>query len=561
MLDIVECVPNFSEGRDLQVIQQITAAIEAVEGVKLLSVEPGAATNRTVVTFIGNKKSVVAAAFAAIAKAAELIDMRQHHGEHPRLGATDVCPLVPVQGVTVEECIQLAHELARRVGEELHIPVYLYEQAAQRPERRNLADIRAGEYEGLPAKLQEPLWQPDYGPATFNAKTGATVIGVRDFLIAYNVNLNTRDRKLANEIAMLIREKGRAKRDENGIIIRNEHGEPIYEPGIFKATKAVGWYIEEYQMAQVSINLTNYKVAPLHAVFEEIRRLADERGLRVTGSEIVGLVPREAMLMAGRYFLKKQGKSTGVPEKELVRIAVQSLGLNEVAPFDPRKKIIEYQIQEFAKPLVDLSLRDFADELSTDSPAPGGGSVAALAGTLAAALTAMVANLTHGKKGYERHFKHMDVVAGQAQQLKDDLLRAIDHDTAAFNAVMNCFRLPKKTPEEQAQRQAALQSATIQAAKVPLEVMQQVAELLDLIAVVARYGNINSVSDAGVAALAAETAIQGAYLNVKINLKSLTSTPEVEQMLQTAAQLSQGATRRVKSILRQVERRMNGSAA
>jgi glutamate formiminotransferase/formiminotetrahydrofolate cyclodeaminase len=557
MLDIVECVPNFSEGRDPQVIQQISAAIAAVEGVKLLSVEPGAATNRTVVTFIGNKKAIVTAAFAAIAKAAELIDMRQHHGEHPRLGATDVCPLIPVQGVTEEECVQLAHELARRVGEELHIPVYLYEKAAQRPERRNLADIRAGEYEGLPAKLQDPLWQPDYGPVTFNAKTGATVIGVRDFLIAYNVNLNTRDRKLAHEIALLIREKGRAKRDENGAILRNEQGEPLYEPGIFKATKAVGWYIEEYQMAQVSINLTNYRVAPLHAVFEEVRRLAEERGLRVTGSEIVGLVPLEAMLMAGRYFLAKQGKSTGVPEKELVRIAVQSLGLNEVTPFDPLKKIIEYQIQEFAKPLVNLSLRDFADELSTDSPAPGGGSVAALAGTLAAALTAMVANLTHGKKGYERHYKRMNAVAEQAQYLKDSLLRAVDRDTAAFNAVMNCFRLPKKTPEEQANRQAALQAATIQAAAVPLEVMQNVAKLLDLIAIVARYGNINSVSDAGVAALAAETAIQGAYLNVKINLKNLEATPEVEQMLYTAAQISQSVKRRVKGILRQVERRMN----
>lgn len=556
MLDIIECVPNFSEGRNQQVINQITAAIESVEGVKLLSVEPGAATNRTVVTFIGRKRAVVEAAFAAIARAAELIDMRKHQGEHPRIGATDVCPLVPVQGVTEEECIQLAHELARRVGAELNIPVYLYEKAAQLPERRNLADIRAGEYEGLPTKLQDPRWQPDYGPDVFNPQSGATVIGVRDFLIAYNVNLNTRDRKLANEIAFQIREKGRAKRDAAGAIIRDQNGEPLYEPGLCKATKAVGWYIDEYKMAQVSINLTNYKVTPPHVVFETISQLAQERGLRVTGSEIVGLVPLEALLMAGRYYLERQGKPVGVPEQELVRVAVQSLGLNEVAPFDPRKKIIEYQIKEFDKPLVEMDLRAFVDELSTESPAPGGGSVAALAAALAAALTAMVANLTYGKKDYERYNQRMNAVGSQAQKLKDELLRAIDRDTAAFNAVMACYRLPKKTPAEQAQRQAALQTATFDAAVVPWEVMQMVEQVLDLIAVVARYGNVNSVSDAGVAALAAETALRGAYLNVKINLRSLEASPQVEDLARNAEALIKRTGRRVKSLLRTVERRM-----
>lgn len=556
MLDIIECVPNFSEGRDLQVINQIAGAIQAVEGVKLLSVEPGAATNRTVMTFIGNKEAVVAAAFAGIAKAAELIDMRKHHGEHPRIGATDVCPLIPVRGVGEEECIALSHALARRVGEELAIPVYLYEKSAQKPERKNLADIRAGEYEGLEAKLKDPAWQPDYGPATFNPKAGATVIGARDFLIAYNVNLNTRDRKIANEIALTIREKGRARRDVNGAIIRDAHGEPIYEPGIFKATRAVGWYIDEYKMAQVSINLSNYKITPPHEVFDEICRLATERGLRVTGSEIVGLVPLEAMLMAGRHYLQRQGKSTGVPEKELVRIAIHSLGLNEIAPFDPAKKIVEYQIQEFDKPLVEMNMRDFVDELSTDSPAPGGGSVAALCGALAAALTAMVANLTHGKKGYERYYQRMDGIASDAQNLKDQLLRAIDRDTAAFNAVMACYRLPKKTPEELARREEALQKATYQATIVPLEVMRLVYQILDLTEAVAKYGNVNSISDAGVAALTAEAAMKGAYLNVMINLRSLKDEAAANEIKQEAERISGILTRQVRRILRLVERKI-----
>ncbi len=556
MLDIIECVPNFSEGRDLQVINQIAAAIQAVEGVKLLSVEPGAATNRTVMTFIGNKEAVIAAAYAGIAKAAELIDMRKHHGEHPRIGATDVCPLVPVRGVGEEECIALSHALARRVGEELAIPVYLYEKSAQKPERKNLADIRAGEYEGLEAKLKDPAWQPDYGPATFNPKAGATVIGVRDFLIAYNVNLNTRDRKIANEIALTIREKGRARRDENGAIIRDAHGEPIYEPGIFKATRAVGWYIDEYKMAQVSINLTNYKITPPHEVFEEICRLVTEHGLRVTGSEIVGLVPLEAMLMAGRHYLQRQGKSTGVPEKELVRVAIQSLGLNEIAPFDPAKKIVEYQIQEFDKPLVDMSVHDFVDELSTDSPAPGGGSVAALCGALAAALTAMVANLTHGKKGYERYYQRMDSIARDAQDLKDQLLRAIDRDTAAFNAVMACYRLPKKTPEELAYRTEALQKATYQATIVPLEVMRLVNKILDLTEAVAKHGNVNSISDAGVAALTAEAAMKGAYLNVLINLRSLKGEVAATEIKQEAERISSMLTRQVRRILRLIDRKI-----
>ncbi|MCK4689276.1 MAG: glutamate formimidoyltransferase, partial [Candidatus Marinimicrobia bacterium] len=458
--EIIECVPNFSEGRDLNVIKAITNAIESVGEVKLLDVDPGADTNRTVVTFIGTRKGILEGAFAGIAKAAEVIDMRKHTGAHARLGATDVCPLVPISGISEEGCIELSHELAKRVAEELKIPIYLYEKSAQSPDRENLANIRSGEYEGLAEKLKDPHWAPDYGGAVFNAKSGATVIGVREFLIAYNVNLNTSDRKSAHDIALTIREKGRLKRDKKGKIIRDKNGIALRQPGTLKSTKAVGWYIDEYKMAQVSINLTNYKITSTHEVFEEIRRIAIKKGMRVTGSEVVGLIPKEAMLMAGRYYLRTQGKSEGVPESELIRVAIQSMSLNDVSPFDPAKKIIEYQFKEFEKPLIDMTVRDFAGELSTDSPAPGGGSVSALCGSLAASLTAMVANLTHGKKGYERQFKKMNDLAIEAQHLKDELLRFVDLDTAAFNKVMDSFRLPKKTEEEKAGRAQAIQDAT-----------------------------------------------------------------------------------------------------
>jgi len=556
MAVIIECVPNFSEGRDQNVIRAITAAIAKVEGVKLLDIDPGADTNRTVVTFVGNRKSVIEGALAGIAKAAELIDMRRHTGAHPRLGATDVCPLVPVSGISVAECIALSQQLAKRVAEELHIPVYLYEKSAQKPERVDLANIRAGEYEGLAQKLCDPHWQPDYGSTDFNAKSGATVIGVREFLIAYNVNLNTRDRKLANDIALTIREKGRMKRAKNGEIVRDATGEPLYEPGLFKNIKAVGWYIDEYKMAQVSINLTDYKVTPPHVVFEAIRRIAAAKGLRVTGSELVGLIPKEALLMAGRFYLKQQGRSEGAPENELIRLAVHSLGLNEIAPFDPAKKIIEGRFPEFEKPLIGQTVGDFVDELSTDSPAPGGGSVAALCGALAAGLTAMVANLTHGKKGYEKHFKRMNELAGKAQELKAELLLLVDRDTVAFNVVMDGFRLPKKTEAEKTARDAAIKAATKNATLAPFNVMQTSLKVLELTDTVSRYGNVNSLSDAGVAALAAATAIDGARLNVLINLPGTGDEKFAAEMRQSAVEISQKARRLSHNIIRRVEQKI-----
>ncbi|NOY78965.1 MAG: glutamate formimidoyltransferase, partial [Calditrichaeota bacterium] len=424
MQKIVECVPNFSEGRDPSVIEAIAEAIRSTEGAMLLDVDPGKATNRTVYTLIGSPEAVVEAAFRAVKKASELIDMQKQKGEHPRIGAADVVPFVPVSGVTMEECVQLAHELGKRVGESLKIPVYLYEEAATRPERKNLAEIRKGEYEGLPEKLKDPNWKPDYGPAEFNPRSGATIIGAREFLIAYNINLNTRDRKLAQEIALNLRESGRAKRDETGAIIRNPDGTAVKIPGRLKAVKGVGWYIEEYGIAQVSYNLTNYKITPPHVVFEESQKEAEKLGLRVTGSELVGLIPLDALKQAGRYFLEKQGKTGGVPEEEIIHIAVKSLGLDELAPFDPKQKVIEYRFQERFGPLAKRTVWEFANELSMDSPTPGGGSTAALAGALAASLVSMVANLTYGNKKYRENWDAVKPLALRAQELKDALLKA-----------------------------------------------------------------------------------------------------------------------------------------
>ncbi|MFQ6092211.1 MAG: glutamate formimidoyltransferase [bacterium] len=545
MAKLVECVPNFSEGRDKSVIDAIAGAIRSVNDVKLLDVDPGEDTNRTVVTFIGSPEGVVEAAFQAIKKAAELIDMSQHRGAHARLGATDVCPFVPVSGVTMEDCVALANELGQRVGEELSIPVYLYEEAAREPDRKNLATIRQGEYEGLPEKMADPHWKPDFGPAAFNPRSGATVIGAREFLIAYNVNLNTRDRRLAHDIALTIREAGRAKRDGAGKIIRDEKGKAVKIPGKLRACKAVGWYIDEYRLAQISINLVNYKVTPPHVAFEAIREEARVRGLRVTGSELVGLIPKEAMLMAGRYYLQRQGKSAGVPEEELIRVAAHSLGLAEVSPFDPRQKIIEYQFEAEPEVLVRRSVREFVDEVSTDSPAPGGGSVAALIGALAAALSSMVANLTHGKREYEGVRDLMEEAACRAQHHKDLLLRSVDTDTAAFNRVMEAYGLPKRTEEERAGRLSAIEAATKEAAGVPLTVMGTALEVLMLAKEVAEQGNLNSVSDAGVSALAAKAAIDGAALNVQINLGSIEDREfvsrcqkEVQRIVRTAAPLA-----------------------
>jgi len=518
---IVECVPNFSEGRDKDKINAIVREIEAVPGVKLLDVDPGESTNRTVVTFIGEPEAVKEAAFKAIRKAAEVLDMRTHKGAHSRIGAMDVCPFVPVSGVTMEDCVRLAHELGGRVAGELGIPVYLYEEAAQKPDRRNLANIRAGEYEGLSEKLKDPNWAPDYGDPVFNPKSGATVIGAREFLIAYNINLNTRDRRLAHEIALNLRESGRVKKDKDGTIVRDSLGHSVKVPGRFRDVKAVGWYIEDYGVAQISINFTNYRRSPVHAVFDETVKQAEKLGLRVTGSELVGLIPKEALLMAGRHYLEKQGKTAGVPEEEIIRMAVLSLGLNDVSRFDPDKKIIERQFKEAGKTLVSLDLRAFADEVSMDSPAPGGGSVAALCGALSAALSSMVANLTYGKKGYEGSGEDMKRVAIRAQELKDELLRAVDLDTRAFNKVIEAFRLPKGTEDQNREREAAVEDASKEAALVPLGVLAAAAELIELAEAVARKGNRNSVSDAGVAGLTAQAAGEGAYYNVRINLPGI----------------------------------------
>lgn len=513
-MKLVECVPNFSEGRDKKIIDAIAAEIKKVNGAYLLDVDPGEATNRTVVTFVGSPDAVVEAAFQAIKKAKELIDMSKHHGAHARMGATDVCPFVPVSGVTIEDCVKLANDLGKRVGEELNIPIYLYEYAATKPDRKNLATVRKGEYEGLSEKLRDPGWKPDYGPAEFNAKSGATVIGCREFLIAYNVNLNTKDRRLAQEVAFNIRERGRAKRDEQGNIIRDENGKAIKIPGIFKEVKAVGWFIEEYGMAQVSINLTNYKVSPPHLVYDECCRQADKLGLRVTGSELVGLIPLEAMVVAGRYYLEKQGKSPGVPEEELIECAVRSLGLDQLYPFEPEKKIIEYTVFEKTK-FEKQQLREFVNELSIDSPTPGGGSVAALLGGLASALGSMVASLSY------RDDKEMGKKGIALQGLKDEFLKDIENDAQSFDAVIAAMRTKAKTDEAKEQKAKAIRDAYIGAAEVPLGVMARAVEILKVLDYIAERGLQASISDVGVAGRAALACGEGAYLNVLINLKEV----------------------------------------
>jgi glutamate formiminotransferase/formiminotetrahydrofolate cyclodeaminase len=513
MKKIVECVPNFSEGRDMAIIDQISAEIKKVSEVELLDVDPGKDTNRTVVTFAGSPAGVEEAAFQAIKKAAELIDMSKHSGAHPRLGATDVCPFVPVAGVTMAECVEIAKKLGRRVGEELAIPVYLYEEAASCEEMRNLAYIREGEYEALAEKLKKKEFKPDFGKAVFNKKAGATVIGAREFLIAYNVNLNTRNIKLAKEIANRMREKGRTVKNP-------ETGAKEMIPGTLKAVRAVGWYIAEYQMAQISVNLLNYNITPLHRVFEEAERLAAEFGVRVTGSELVGLIPLEAVLQAGRHYLRKQGGSLGVDEKKLVRTAVQSLGLAEISPFKPEHKIIEYRFRKIG-PLASMNLVDFCAELASDSPAPGGGSIAALNGALSAGLSAMVGNLTYGKKGYEEVRNEMEIVAEKAQPLKDFFIEAIDKDTEAFNCLMAAFALPKKTDEEKKIRQDAIDEATKGATLIPFGVLEKSLAAAELALAVARKGNRNSLSDAGVAGLTAAVCAEGALYNVLINTQEM----------------------------------------
>jgi glutamate formiminotransferase/formiminotetrahydrofolate cyclodeaminase len=556
---LVECVPNFSEGRNPAVTDAIAAVITDTEGAWLLDVDPGKATNRTVVTFVADYDRAVEAAFRAIAKAAELIDMRKHQGEHARMGATDVCPFVPVRGVSMDDCVALARALGERVGKELEIPVYLYEYAATREERRNLATIRAGEYEALADKLKDPRWKPDFGPARFNAKSGATVIGARKFLIAYNVNLNTRDARKANDVALEIREAGRNERGPDGKFVRDERGEPVKRPGRLQACKAVGWYIDEYERAQISINLTDFDVTPPHLAFDTVCEEAEKRGLRVTGSELVGLIPLEAMLQAGRHYLERAGSSAGVPEAHVVEAAIQSLGLRELSAFDPVQKIIEYRVAE-ATPLADMRVCDFADLTSTDAPAPGGGSVAALMGAMAGALAAMVANLTVGKKPYQEAEEEMKAVAVDAQRMKDACLRAIDADTRAFDAVMAAMRMPRGSDEEAAARDAAVQAATQRATDVPLGVLRTCRDALAPIAAVAERGNRNSLSDAGVAALCARAGAHGAYLNVLINLPGVSDADYVASTRAEASRIMEETAARASEIIERVTSALSRAA-
>jgi len=514
MKQLIECVPNFSEGKDLNIIRQITDAIESVEGVKLLNVDPGKATNRTVVTLVGEPDAVIEAAFRGIKKASELIDMSKHSGEHPRMGATDVCPLIPISGISMEETIPYAHKLAERVGKELNIPVYLYESAQKDPKRKNLSVIRAGEYEGFFKKISEPQWKPDFGPAVFPAKTGATVIGARDFLVAYNVNLNTTSVRRANSVAFDVRENGRK--------IKNEKGEDVIQPGACKSVKAIGWFIEEYGVAQVSMNLTNISITPVHIAFDECVSSAHKRGMRVTGSELVGLMPLKALTDAGKYFLEKQNRSSGVSEQELMRIAVKSMGLDELGPFKAEERVIEYLLQDSgSQRLVSMSLKAFADETASESPAPGGGSIAAYLGALGISLGTMVANLSSHKKGWDERWNEFSLWAEKGQKLKAELIALVDEDTSAFNGIMNAFGLPKSSEEEKAARSLAIEDATKNAINVPLKVMKASFSSFEIIKAMAKEGNPNSVSDTGVGALCARSAVIGAFLNVRINASGL----------------------------------------
>ena len=549
MTPIIECVPNFSEGRDLQIIQGITKEIESVQGARLLNVDPGKATNRTVVTFVGSPESVVEAAFLAIKKAGELIDMRMHEGEHPRMGATDVCPLIPVSGITMEETVLWAKKLAERVGTELEIPVYLYENAQPKKERSNLSVIRAGEYEGFSEKIKGSQWKPDYGPAVFDEKRGATVIGARDFLVAYNVNLNTTSVRRANSVAFDVREAGRTKREGdpvNGEIVRDASGQPVMTPGSLKSVKAIGWFIKEYGIAQISMNLTNLNVTPLHIAFDEVCRKAEARGLRVTGSELVGLIPLQSLLDAGKYFLKKQQRSAGVSEQELIRIAMLSMGLNELSPFKPEERIIEYMLKDPAdEPLIHLSLREFADETASESPAPGGGSVAAYMGALGAGLAAMVANLTAQKKEWSLFGDW----AEKASRYKQELLALVDADTKAFEGIMEARNLPKSTAAEKAVRALSMQGATVNAIEVPYRVMQVAFSSMEVIEAMAKDGNPNSKSDAGVGALCARSAVWGAWLNICINATGSESDKQIADILSDGKKILSQTIQKEKEIL------------
>jgi glutamate formiminotransferase len=560
MQKLIECVPNFSEGRDTYVIRQITDAIESVEGVSLLDVDPGASTNRTVVTFVGGPDAVIEAAFRGIKKAAELIDMRKHKGAHPRMGATDVCPFIPVSNVSWEETIACANRLAKRVGDELNIPVYLYEKAAKDMARSNLSIIRAGEYEGFFEKIKQPEWKPDFGPALFNEKSGATVIGARDFLVAYNVNLNTKAVRRANSVAFDVREQGRIK-TENGTSygkpILDANGDPVRIPGMLKHVKAIGWFVKEYGIAQVSMNLTNIEETPLHLAFDACVEAAAKRGLRVTGSEIVGMVPKKCLVDGGRYFLGKQQWSQGASEEELIDIAVRSMGLSELKPFDPKEKVIEFKIESPSKKsLLKMNLREFCNETLSDSPAPGGGSVAALMGALGASLGGMVANLSAAKRGWDDKIEYFSDWAVKAQRLKDELLSLVDEDSAAFNKVMDAFGLPRESSEEKKTRSAAIESATQYAAEIPLKVMETSSKSYQLLSEMVEKGNPNSISDVGVGLLATHACIEGAALNVRINLGQLKDEKFKSALMEKVRQIKADSETQFKKIQQVVESKL-----
>src|SRR6266513_1337283 len=561
MKKLIECVPNFSEGRDQNVIRQITDAIESVDGVSLLDVDPGASTNRTVVTFVGDPDATVEAAFRAIRKAAELIDMRKQKGAHPRMGATDVCPFIPVSNVSWEEAIECANRLGKRVGEELQIPVYLYERAAREKSRANLAAIRAGEYEGFFEKIKQPEWKPDFGPAVFSEKSGATVIGVRDFLIAYNVNLNTKSVRRATSVAFDVREQGRVKTEDgtpSGKPVLDSNGEPVRVPGVLKHVKAIGWFVKEYGIAQVSMNLTDSEETPLHVAFDACVEAAAKRGMRVTGSEIVGMVPKKCLMDAGRYFLRRQRWSEGASEEELIDIAIRSMGLSELKPFDPKEKVIELKIEstEQKPSLVKMNLRELCNETLSDSPAPGGGSVAALMGALGASLGGMVANLSAGKRGWDDKLEYFSDWAVKAQQLKDQLLSLVDEDTNAFNKVMDAFALPKNSAEEKTARSAAIQAANKHAAEIPLRVMQTALKSYEILTEMAKKGNPASISDVGVGLLAVRSCVDGAAMNVRINLAGLKDEKCKSTLLENVKQISAESDSRFKEINHVVENKL-----
>ena len=557
---IIECVPNFSEGRDMAVIKKITDSIESVEGISLLDVDPGKDTNRTVVTFVGPPEEVVEAAFKAVKKASEVIDMSKHRGEHPRMGATDVCPLVPVTGISMDETVKYARKLAERIGSELSIPVYCYENAAYSDQRRNLANCRAGEYEGLKKKLADPGWKPDFGPAVFNARAGAIAVGARDFLVAYNINLNTTSTRRANAVAFDVRERGRVKREGNpltGKIIKEKGGNPVMIPGSLKAVKAIGWYIEEYGIAQISMNLTNISVTPVHIAFDAVCRSAESSGLRVTGSELVGLIPLSAMLDAGRYFLKKQKRSTGVPDSELIKIAVKSMGFDELNKFRPEEKIIEYRIRDKkTKNLVSLSLETFMNETASESVAPGGGSVSAYMGALGTALGSMVANISSHKRGWDERWEEFSGWAEKGKLIQNELLRLVDEDTNAFNMIMKAFGMPKSSEEEKKERKAAIEEATKKAILVPFKVMEIAYGAYELIEEMVKEGNPNSVTDAGVGALAVRSCIKGAYLNVCVNTEGLADKKFGQEIKAKAADLNAQSEKKEKEIVDKVQNRL-----